>query len=410
MNKNVIAAKKKEKYLSFDVLLLMLIICMNVNRHYLGSDREGIYYAFYILFISVGLLTCYAGGNHIEKIRITADSVPSVIAVSLLVAFSFIRAPEHGIDGITAAAKFLVSLIIALVASTFSQNKIKKLYTLIVVYNVVYCAVILYSPQKATQLMMQRGMNYLNITLTIGLLLSLSLCYVLLSYYSLSSRKTFFVSIAISAVALYTMTRFNSRGSILLPIISTGIILLMIAPNKPLRFFGAVLAFGGLVYFGFQIYVNNTSEYIHNRMLRLFRDTNSETRIDIWGNYVKNIIDRKWWIAGGGTNASRLELGYYPHNLYLQLIGEFGLIGLFAGVAVTVRIVRAIVYVQKFSRRSIRENFEISTIFYLTVSSVLYYWFTFMKSFSFYDACPLFVFCALLIKVESLMKQQEAMI
>lgn len=406
----MIAAKKIEKYLSFDVLLLMLIICMNVNRYYLGSDREGIYYAFYILFISVGLLTCYAGGNHIEKIRITADSVPSVIAVSLLVAFSFIRAPEHGIDGFTAAAKFLVSLIIALVASTFSQNKIKKLYTLIVVYNVVYCAVILYSPQKATQLMMQRGMNYLNITLTIGLLLSLSLCYVLLSYYSISSRKTFFVSIAISAVALYTMTRFNSRGSILLPIISTGIILLMIAPNKPLRFFGAVLAFGGLVYFGFQIYVNNTSEYIHNRMLRLFRDTNSETRIDIWGNYVKNIIDRKWWIAGGGTNASRLELGYYPHNLYLQLIGEFGLIGLFAGVAVTVRIVRAIVYVHKFSRRSIRENFEILTIFYLTVSSVLYYWFTFMKSFSFYDACPLFVFCALLIKVESLMKQQEAMI
>ena len=410
MDKNVIVAKKKEKYLSFDVLLLMLIICMNINRYYLGRDSNILYYAFYILFIIIGVFTCCADGNHIERIRITADSVPSFIAVSLLVAFSFIRAPEHGVDGIIAAAKFLVSLIVALVASTFSQNKIKKLYTLIIVYNVVYCAVILYSPQKATQQMVYGGMNYLNITLTIGLLLSLSLCYVLLSYYSFSSRKTFFVSIAISAVALYTMTRFNSRGSILLPIISMGIILLMIAPNKPLRFLGAVLVVGGLVYFGFQIYVNNTSEYIHNRMLRLFRDTNSESRIDIWGNYIETIIDRKWWIVGGGTNASRLELGYYPHNLYLQLIGEFGLIGFFVGAAFTIRIVRAIVYVHKFSRRSIREYIEILTIFYLTVSSVLYYWFTFMKSFSFYDACPLFVFCALLIKVESLMKQQEAMI
>ena len=406
----MIITRKKDKFPSLDLLLLMLIICMNINRYFLNTDSNTIYFVFYIVFILAGLLICYEDGCHIRIIRITAYAVPSVIAVSLLVAFSFIRAPEHGIDGITAAAKFLVSLIIALVASTFSQNKIKKLYTLIVVYNVVYCAVILYSPQKATQLMMQRGMNYLNITLTIGLLLSLSLCYVLLSFYSISSRKIFFISITVSAVALYTMTRFNSRGSILLPIISMGIILLMIAPNKPLRFLGAVLVVGGLVYFGFQIYVNNTSEYIHNRMLRLFRDTNSESRIDIWGNYIETIIDRKWWIVGGGTDASRLKLGYYPHNLYLQLIGEFGLIGLFAGVTVTVRIVRAIVYVHKFSRRSVRENFEILTIFYLTVSSVLYYWFTFMKSFSFYDACPLFVFCALLIKVESLMKQQEAMI
>lgn len=404
-------ANDKEPLLNnINVILLSVIICMNTIRYYTGKDSNNIYYLFYAFFIIGGSFAFFAEGNKLIRIRIGVSSMPSLLSIILLVLFLLVRAPEYGIDGIQAAMKLFVSIMVALVASSLSQSKIKNLYILIIIYNLVYCAVILSSPQRATRQMIYGGMNYLNITLTIGLMLSLSLCYVLLSYYSISSRKTFFVSIAISAVALYTMTRFNSRGSILLPIISTGIILLMIAPNKPLRFLGAVLVFGGLVYFGFQIYVNNTSEYIHNRMLRLFRDTNSESRIDIWGNYIETIIDRKWWIVGGGTNASRLKLGYYPHNLYLQLIGEFGLIGLFAGAVFTIRVFRAIVYVHKFSRRSIRENFEILTIFYLTVSSVLYYWFTFMKSFSFYDACPLFVFCALLIKVESLMKQQEAMI
>ncbi len=401
-------AKNKEPWLNnLNVILLSVIICMNTIRYYTGKDSNSLYYLFYVFFISGGFFAYCAEGHNLRRIRIIAGSIPSLLSVILLVLYLFLRAPEYGIGGIQAAMKLFVSIMVALMASTFSQSKIKSLFVLIVLYNLIYCVVILSSPQRATQQMIYGGMNYLNITLTIGLLLSLSLCYVILSFYSISSRRTFFVSIAISAVALYTMTRFNSRGSILLPIISTGIILLMIAPNKPLRFLGAVLVFGGLIYFGFQIYVNNTSEYIHNRMLRLFRDTNSESRIDIWGNYIETIIDRKWWIVGGGTNSSRLELGYYPHNLYLQLIGEFGLIGLFAGVAVTVRIIRSILYVHKFSRYSMRDNFDLLTLFYLTVSSMLYYWLTFMKSFSFYDACPLFVFCALLIKVESLMKQQE---
>lgn len=383
--------------LSLDIILLTLIICMNINKYFLGGSRDYIKYPIFLLFIAVSFFLNQdsVNGIHIVKIR-----NPLILSATILLCLSaLLGSIMLGFASLKMALKLIVSFLVAAAALLFPVEKIRKTISLIIIYNLIYGIILVHNPAKAVMLMTAGTTNYLNITITLGLVLTISLCQALLMAYGLLQKKSGIIAIIISVSMLVVLSRFNARGSILLPIVSMLAVFLLIVRQKPLKLFGVIFVVLIVGYIGFRIYINIASDYALNRMLRLFNNTESESRLSIWSNYIEEIIKRRWFLFGGGTDASKIKLGYYPHNLYLQLIGEFGIVGALYSVVTTFTIIFCVLKYRKmilFNKKGINLANEVTTI--VCLSGLLYYFLTFMKSFSFFDAYPLFVFYTFVIK------------
>ena len=386
--------KKHALHENIDVLLLALIICMNINRFYVAGASNRITYPIYLLFIVITFFSNRELNGKFFKVRC---SNPAVLILSITICFSsFFGSILLGKESMQMTIKLIVSLIIAYGSSLFTTDKIKRTIVYLVVYNFIYSIILLLEPDKAVSIMRSGTMTYLNITMTLGLVLTICLCQVLMIMYGLKKdKKTLFTYVFLAVFMLFVMSGFNSRGTIIIPIIAFIVVLLLVAPQKPIKIFGVIVAATVLLTIGYNIYIENASSYALNRMLRLFNDTYSEMRLGLWERYIKEIIEHHWYIFGGGANVSRISLGYYPHNLYLQLIGEYGIIGLLFGVVGTVFIISRIIIFWKIVRRNCDvDAFDNISVAFVCISCLVYYFLTFMKSFSFFDAYPLFIFYA----------------
>lgn len=379
---------------NIDVLLLALIICMNINRFYVGGASERITYPIYLLFI---VITFFSNRELKGKIFIIRCSNPVLLIMSVAICCSSILGSILlGKESMQMTIKLIVSLVIAYGSSLFTTEKIKRAIVYIAIYNFIYSIILLLEPNKAVSIMRSGTMTYLNITMTLGLVLTICLCQVLMIIYGLKKdKKELFAYAFLSVFMLLVMSGFNSRGTIIIPIIAFIVVLFLVAPQKPIKIFGVIIVATLLLTIGYNIYIKNVSSYALNRMLRLFNDTDSEMRFDLWERYINEIIEHRWYIFGGGANVSRISLGYYPHNLYLQLIGEYGIIGLLFGVVGTVFIIsKIIVFWKTVKRSSAEEAFCNIDVAFVCISCLVYYYLTFMKSFSLFDAYPLFIFYA----------------
>ena len=83
------------------------------------------------------------------------------------------------------------------------------------------------------------------------------------------------------------------------------------------------------------------------------------------------------------------SIHYYPHNFFIQVIGEYGLIGIIASVMTLWNVVKGFIK-YRIKAKMAGE----SVVLYCTMGAFVYYTLTFSKSFSLYDGLPLFVVIA----------------
>ena len=146
----------------------------------------------------------------------------------------------------------------------------------------------------------------------------------------------------------------------------------------------------------YEFFIKTADPYIVNRFLRLFSDINSEDRWGIWRGYIEYCLKNDWFIFGGGTGSAVREYDFYPHNLYLHMAGEFGLIGIVTSIYYTFYSIKASIW--GFSYIYIRDKKK-ALLFYELSAGLTYTFLNFMKSFSVYDCCPLVILIIALISV-----------
>lgn len=391
-NRKILIKKFNASVLSS--LLLALIISVNAVRFLIDIHESNlVIYSFYILFIIINLFRdriC----NSILKVKI----LPIIIISLLVAAYSLVTGLYYEGGAIYSSFKLVISLFVSYYAINMSLPEVwlSLKYTFIIC--IIYSLILVFDSGKRDRYLMGGG-NYLNMTLPIGLVFSIFLTRTICSFYFKKYKKYRMIYICISIFLFCTLAIFPARGSILFPF-AVAILIVVVLGRKNFPQFMMIVFLSGIALFAAaQYFLYTASGFNLQHMLRLFQDLRSEDRFIIWKEYIDYVITHKWFLIGGGTNSSVIRLGFYPHNLYLQLIGEFGILGIAFSVLVTWRIIKDEIVTLSIILKNPDIEDEAVIIYFDCVSGIMYLFLTFMKSFSIYDACVLMVFSAITINV-----------
>lgn len=376
-------------YLRWDIFLLAIVINANIFRFLLGGKGETVLYLFYIFCF----LSLWRYQKRLHSLLQTYNDLKVIYLLSVVVfAYALLSCLWLPIqERVFLIAKFLLTLLLTAFIPLLTKRTISKIIILSIFFNIIYCGIVLYYPEKIDQYM-EGDANYLNATLTIGLIFTYSLTSVFY-YYLNGNNLKLLCWVGVSYLVIMTLFRFSARGVLLFPPAIAILLLPFMGRNKIVKATMLFLFVGFLISVVANFYIENNSGYTLRHMQSLFESTEEESRLDIWTKSISLICDNLWFILGGGLNVFMEEVNYYPHNLFLQLIGEYGVIGLlwiFLFILISFRFFKGILFVR-------HEQDEILN--YYVIGGFLYYFFTFSKSFSFYDALPLlisFMFCVVM--------------
>lgn len=382
-------------FFRWETFLLAIVINANIFRFLLGSIGEIVLYFFYILcFISLwqyrkGLYPLLQTYNDLKVLYILS----AVVFVYALLSCLWLPIQER----VFLIAKFLLTLLLTAFIPLLNRTTICKIIILSIVINIFYCGIVLNYPEKMAQYL-EGDANYLNATLTIGLIFTFSLISVFY-YYLKGDNWILLFWLGISFLLIMTLFQFSARGVLLFPPAIAILLLPLMGRKRILRSTILFLFFCFLISFVVNYFIENSSGYTLYHMQSLFESTEDETRFDVWSTSIFLIFDNLWFILGGGLNAFKEEGISYPHNFFLQLIGEYGFWGLlwiFVFILISFRFIKTILLMK-------HEQNEIMD--YYVIGGFFYYFCTFSKSFSFYDALPLlifFMFCVVMSNKYSL--------
>ena len=258
-----------------------------------------------------------------------------------------------------------------------------------------YASALIINPGLA-DVAMGAGLNYLNATLPLGLALTLSL---IKSLNAISNKGGLVISafwLSISALFFVALVGFVARGVLLFPPLIA--ILMFIFMRKEHKYIAWLLIpiFLGVLILFYRYYMQNASDYAATRMMSLVESSDDEDRWALWSSAIKEIKDNYWYFVGGGIESFRYNstIHYYPHNIFIQVIGEYGLLGIIVSIMIIWNVVKG------FVRSQVEANYlGKSDLLYCVVGAFFYYTLTFSKSFSLYDGLPLFVFIALCLSI-----------
>lgn len=335
-------------------------------------------YSVYALFIVSSVVSFKKNYKRINRIAILL--LLSVVLVLYGILTSLFGNTSDMFDGIKL-------LLILLTASAFyieDEECIRLTINLTYIIVFVYSATVLFNP-KRLDLYLEKGSNYLVLALPIGLVLSMLLARMVFQIYSKVNIKELLFEIIASVISFVTLTKFASRGSIIFPFIVAIVFALVIGRNHVFKKMGIITIVIITIYIGCQFFVQYANEYIVDRMLRLFNDRRNEDRWTIWRTYLQYISHGGRWLLGGGTGASVRDLGFYPHNLYLQAIGEFGIIGIAFCLSATIIVIKSQLKLLLRQFGSSKTNLVIIEL----SAGLLYLFLNFMKSFQIYDTSGL---------------------
>lgn len=380
---------------NIDSILIALVLCINDLRFFMGVNETTLsLYAIFVLCIIV-LFVKYS--SSIARILRRDRGIWSCyVFMALILVYSFfslIWMPSTSV--IQTFVKFVVALTIPALCVALPIEKIQKIIAVVILINVAHCLVILLRPGVAYYYMGSTGANYLNMTLTIGLSLTITLIKLI---HSLNYKKyvEFVFWLGLSAFFFASLTRFAARGVLIFPAM-VAIILSFFNGRKNIgRSILAMLCLVFLGYMAFTYYMEYGGEYSTNRFMRMLEETEEENRIPIWIESLNEILDNNWFIFGGGINAFKYNssIGYYPHNIFIQMFGEFGLWGLMTLLGLIFLVINRAFTFLHLSKDAIKNE-----IFLSVLGGAIYYIFTFSKSFSLYEACPLFIMLILCISI-----------
>lgn len=380
---------------NLDWVLLTLIINMTVVRFFLRIYESN----FITLLFSIAIFIIYISKYFLDTTKkITINK--SGIVVFGLVIYSMLSFPINGFYSVSMFIKLLIGILLAIVAFSFNITKLNRCIDFTIIINLIYALFILVFHNYSFSYFSNTDTNYLTVTITIALTLSLLFGrFVNILRVKLNIIKIILYFIEI-IICLFVILLFPGRGNIIFPFCVISSIFTLISLFDYKYFFKYLPIILMLVCFCAYIYFSYANDHTINRLFRLFESTSSESRVDIYKNYIDSIIDNKWYLWGSGTNSAIAVLGYYPHNIYLQIIGEYGIVGIIFASVFTFIVFFSILKVSyyTFARRKYNNTFEL--LFCSVVSGLIYYWLTFNKSFSFYDSYPLMIFVAFLLKLD----------
>lgn len=378
------------------VVLAAVIISMNGIRYLIGIQESNlVIYGVYFLFIAIGTFRYGLNGG----VSYPKDIAVILILSIFLLALATITSIFRGVSTVIYAAKLMIAFFTAFVIYLMPAEKYRIILNYFSLIMVVYVVSIMLRPVNIDYYL-ARGSNYLVLTLPIGLFLTIELTKLIYKVYSNRHDKSILIDIFLTVATFYSLTKFAGRGSILFPFWVAIIFVFILGRKHFFKFWGVAIVLGIALYFAYKFFITFASPYIVSRMQNLFNNNYSEDRWLIWANYIETIKTKKWFLFGGGTGASVEVLGYYPHNIYLQLIGEYGLIGLIESIYVTFIVVKKQVFI--FLKRERDTNFQ---LFIELSAGLMYLFMTFMKSFSLFDASILLIFVFMVISLASQMKE-----
>lgn len=385
---------------NIESFLVALVMSMNVLRFVLNVyDTNLLLYAIYVI-TAIILLFKY----NIANVLRFSVKIRNIYYLNITILFfAFVTLPlTFSMDTISTLVKFIVSTMIAGLCLSIPIKKIKSVLFSIVFINLVYSVLLLLYPERSDAYM-QGDVNYLNITLTIGCALTICLAYFLYTYIVKNSFFGMVFSLSLSFFYFLILIRFAARGVLLFPPIIVLFLTTLFFKYHKLKTTTFIIILVIALLFVFNYFMQNASDYVTGRFLRMFEDTEDESRVYVWKNSISVIFDRYWFVLGGGINAFRENFDFYPHNIFIQYFGELGLLGIFSLIYCVVYIVKEIKSLVLYISRRRQE----SMTFICCFAGLLYYFLTFNKSFSIYDACPLQIMFVLTISTIYQLKTNE---
>lgn len=367
---------------------LAIIVMLNAVRCvFYIHDQSILIYGIYLGYIFFSFLTYRK-----RLLKLKKNDLPIVILLTLMILYSFFTSIV--LDTISYFFKFFIFYLLFYSILIIDIKNIKKITNYIIHIGNFFLLYTIFFPNLVQNYMIN-GSNYLLVTLPIGLLATLHLVNLLFSFYNRNTAKTQLYHLLFSILCFYTLSQFLARSSILFPLFVMFIVfLLLFYKNKKMVIFGIFLFIIGIMFYN--IYINNASEYGIQRMENLFLNFWEEDRWVIWKDYISWVIKNYAYIIGAGTNSSNVIFYYYPHNIFLQLIGEYGFLGI---IFLIEAIHRVASIVKKYFFKQNKITNDIFLVFINVFSGFLFFLFNFLKSFSLYDAAPFFIYLALLISI-----------
>lgn len=372
-------------FYNLDAILISLVLNINVLRFFLGiTDTNILLYMLYLTCIVV--LYCKNKKNIIRAYFRDVVFRYNIWFWIIFIVYSIVSCVlityELGV-----LFKFLVAIIIGVLCIGEDIEKKKVIFKYYIIVNIIYGIIILKNPSSAYSYIGE-NVNYLNMTLTLGLCFTLCLVQAVYNFFS-SEDKHLFLPIILSVFFFAVMMLFSGRGVLLFPpIIALYIALFGIKRNG--KYGGKLIIFlialAIVCMLAIQYFQQNASEFALIHMSRLFEDTGEESRFTVWHDSIAESIDRLWIFFGAGFNGFGSNIGYYPHNIFMQVLFDFGVFIFFGFVGV-------IYYVFKrfFREKKSIKSSKVFEIQLMCFASFLYYLLTFCKSFSMYDSCPLII-------------------
>lgn len=193
-----------------------------------------------------------------------------------------------------------------------------------------------------------------------SLILQLPIIFVILSY---GARGSFACIIAYVAIYLYRNLIFKTRIKQTIGMIAA-LVFLVLSFNKIVKFLYNFMLSRG-------IYSRNIDSLVNGRF------TSSDARIDIYNNLMEIFHQNPFALRG--INAEYREVGIYAHNIFIELLYQFGFIlgGLFI-LCILALIFRSVYSRSEYFQSSITIIFLSVWFPYLMLSSSLwispYFW------------------------------------
>lgn len=376
----------------FDVILLSLVLNANVLRYFLNVQETSL--VLYLLYF-VCIVVLFIHNKRTISIQWNTFGFHRSMLVfyAYILVYSLLSCLWNPTEFVV-SLKFMIEIIIAVLAMFINPSKIGVLFRYIIIINIIYAVSIVVHPDRIDAYMFQ-GTNYLTMTLSLGMGVTITLLNVVYVFFRRHGHLQLIIWLALSMFFYYVLIGFSARGVLFFPVIVIVVMVYSIGKNNKLKLFIFTSLFFVLIYLSYLYFTENASDLLMNRMIRLFENTEEESRWGIWIKTIDETLNRGWFIIGAGINGFESIFEFYPHNIFLHFLADYGLLVMFYLLWIVVYTFIKFYQINK-NGRTMSYNYN------MAFAVFLYYLLTFCKSFSVYDALPLLIMIALCVSAAGL--------
>ena len=359
---------------NFVGLCLGLMLCNQSIRAITYYNLIGIFFLLLIISFTFYCIKYYPRFS----LRLPLGEIIILTSYLLVVVYACFSLLETGGGNVVFIADLLSLILIYIIARLIDLSAYKMIVFTVFFIGFVHALMLIY----ARAYIYSSGVNYLLLSLVIGLFTCFSLIGILMQKKILF--KLIFVGLYfVGWIALFAM---QSRATFIYVALYSFIVPFFIMSGKKRLVFLVSLSLtisALFIYFYNEIVLLYEASKVYQRMDSLFNNFGNEQRFITYGLYFSKISDffpTGFGVGGTTEGIYSTTVEKYPHNFILEFFSEFGVIGLIFSV---IFIFNSLFV--SFCR--IRREFWSLTIF----SLFFFYLMNFNKSFSIYDSSMLFL-------------------